>query len=79
MVGGPYHSLWSTIQHSEQAAVRLSFKFTIDNLEFFADIYSIYAYIQTNSLAPHVLHDYLPHANAFSNLPLDTMQQCLSK
>ena len=51
-----------------KATVQLSFKLTINNLEFFADIYNIYTYIQTNSLAPHVLHDYLPHTNVFSNL-----------
>ena len=44
---------------------------TIDNPEFFAHIYT---YIHTNKhprIAPHLLHDYLPIANALGNYTAD--------
>ena len=30
-------------------------------------LFSIYTYEQDPKIAPHLLHDYLPHANAFNH------------
>ena len=57
------------INETQQRTISSTIKLqpTIDNQEFFADIYT---YIHTNKhprIAPHLLHDYLPIANVLGN------------
>ena len=54
------------IYNAAQAIIHFSFKPTIDKTGIFVDIYT-YIYKQDLRIAPHLLHDYLPIANALGN------------